>query len=250
MQISGTEKEFLLNKKDGLLRFNLMLLPPQVPRIFSAWVEGFLSNIFSLSFAHDLRRIISALFPATFISQQVQVIRCPRSGLAAPRLLGGLPIPRGQPRKLRVQSAAVFSEGDPSSKCGSYAPLLLLESSHDVPERGVVEHGESIVEESIQRQHDLSESGGSYDVNPAIPSPRRRGRPKKFMSAKGTGQSSSSADNEESAPLVCEGGPSGGYFTRAKKTWLLGKVLGLKFPGSDLEAIRGLEEEFKSFYSV
>jgi hypothetical protein len=69
------------------------------------------------------------------------------------------------------------------------------------------------------------------------------------MPADGTSQSSSSADKEESASLVCEGGPSGGYFTRAKKAWLLGKVLGLEYPGSDLEAIRGLEGEFKSFFS-
>ena len=69
------------------------------------------------------------------------------------------------------------------------------------------------------------------------------------MSAEGTSQSPSSADKEESASLVCEGGPSGGYFTRAKKAWLLGKVLGLDFPGSDLEAIRGMEGGFAAFYA-
>lgn len=36
---------------------------------------------------------------------------------------------------------------------------------------------------------------------------------------------------------------SGGYFTRATKAWMLGKSAGLRYPGSDEEAIRGLAEE-------
>lgn len=37
----------------------------------------------------------------------------------------------------------------------------------------------------------------------------------------------------------------GGYFTRAKKVWLVGKLSRLEFPGSDEEPIRGLEEELR-----
>ena len=37
--------------------------------------------------------------------------------------------------------------------------------------------------------------------------------------------------------------PCDGYFTRAKKAWLLAKVASLEFPRNDMEAIRGLEEE-------
>jgi hypothetical protein len=56
------------------------------------------------------------------------------------------------------------------------------------------------------------------------------------------------ASLEGSSPF--KGGPSGGYFTRAKKAWLVGKVLGLEYPGDDLDAIRGLEEEFKLNFCV
>src|ERR1044072_24032 len=38
---------------------------------------------------------------------------------------------------------------------------------------------------------------------------------------------------------------AGGYFTRAKKAWLMAKGAGLEFPGSDEDAIRGLEEELR-----
>ena len=85
-------------------------------------------------------------------------------------------------------------------------------------------------------------------------SSRTRGRPKKPKGVVslpvlegGSGSSSASSPSEVSSP---SGGPSGGYFTRAKKTWLLGKVLGLEYPGSDLEAIRGLEEEFRTGFSA
>lgn len=37
----------------------------------------------------------------------------------------------------------------------------------------------------------------------------------------------------------------GGYFTRATKAWLLGKSAGLRYPGTDEEAIRGLAEELE-----
>ena len=69
-----------------------------------------------------------------------------------------------------------------------------------------------------QQEH-VSDSAGSSQVSLA-----------------GIGQSDSSN---------CEGGQAGRYFTRAKKALLLGKVLGIEFPGSDLEAIHGSEEEFR-----
>ena len=39
----------------------------------------------------------------------------------------------------------------------------------------------------------------------------------------------------------------GGYYTRAKKTWLMGKLLGLEYPGTDEEAIKGLELKLATF---
>lgn len=39
----------------------------------------------------------------------------------------------------------------------------------------------------------------------------------------------------------------GRYFTRATKVWLLGKVLGLEFDGTDAQAVEGLDRELKSF---
>nr|ACN21643.1 putative basic helix-loop-helix protein BHLH6 [Lotus japonicus] len=54
---------------------------------------------------------------------------------------------------------------------------------------------------------------------------------------------------EVSAPTPSGACSSGGYFTRAKKSRLLGKVLGLEYDRSDLEAIRGLEEELREMFS-
>ncbi|XP_057455141.1 uncharacterized protein LOC130746511 [Lotus japonicus] len=40
----------------------------------------------------------------------------------------------------------------------------------------------------------------------------------------------------------------GRFFTRAKKAWLLGKVVGMVFEGSDIEAIQGLEKVFEEHF--
>lgn len=62
-------------------------------------------------------------------------------------------------------------------------------------------------------------------------SPRRpRGRPKKSV-----------CENAEGVPpLASPPSPSGPYFTRLKKVWMMGKYA--EFPGSDEEAISGLAE--------
>ena len=131
---------------------------------------------------------------------------------------------------------------------------LLLGSSLDL------DHGEGQAGERLLRDLELPKSGSSLSlrdipdvfqescvggIESGVSSKRRRGRPKKILTVECCSQASSSAYAEGSASLHCEGGPSGGYFTRAKKAWLLGKVLGLEFPGSDLDAISGLEEEFR-----
>lgn len=48
-----------------------------------------------------------------------------------------------------------------------------------------------------------------------------------------------------SLQATAERAGAGGYFTRATKAWLLGKSVGLRYPGSDEEAIRGLAEELE-----
>lgn len=42
-------------------------------------------------------------------------------------------------------------------------------------------------------------------------------------------------------------GSTGRYFTRAQKVWMLGKVLGLQYEGSDANAIASLEGELNTF---
>lgn len=48
-----------------------------------------------------------------------------------------------------------------------------------------------------------------------------------------------------SLQATAERAGAGGYFTRATKVWMLIKSLGLRYPGSDEEAIRGLAEELE-----
>ena len=117
-----------------------------------------------------------------------------------------------------------------------------------------------------------ADGGGFGDLVFDTPPLRRRGRPKKKQrrlycarrvprkprgrpkdSEVGICQAISGLVSECSEDRVsqatpvsaCPSSPCGGYFTRAKKAWLLAKVAGMEFPGSDLEAIRGQEEEMK-----
>ncbi|XP_057446651.1 uncharacterized protein LOC130738602 [Lotus japonicus] len=88
-------------------------------------------------------------------------------------------------------------------------------------------------------------------VQQQVQLPRRRGRPKKvpppYQSNPILGCEEQRGDLEEAGASPGSGGP---YFTRSKKTWLLGKVLGLEFERSDIEAIRGLEKVYEDHFKT
>ena len=107
---------------------------------------------------------------------------------------------------------------------------------------------------------------GEYEVFDSPPL-RRRGRPKKkrrkkvraIRKSRGRDIISESwayqdfprpsvdspevCNTQAPPPSVWTSSQCGGYLTRAKKAWLLAKVVGMEFPGSDLEAIQGLAEQ-------
>src|ERR1044072_9105073 len=103
---------------------------------------------------------------------------------------------------------------------------------------------------------------GDWILDP--PAPRPRGRPKKkkrgnkglFVGPRRPRERSKEPEVKDIQPespsfdnySFSDAGSSsfaGGYFTRAKKAWLMAKGAGLEFPGSDEDAIRGLEEELR-----
>src|ERR1044072_3499470 len=151
---------------------------------------------------------------------------------------------------------------------GSHATMLLLEYSQDVFENDSMEHDESVVEESSQRHLDLIEEGGpeiifnpcstnDLEVSGCLPR-RKRGRPRRSLCNPPSfpilpsGESLSHSFSGD--PLGSEGTGQtstqprrGPYYTRAKKTWLMGKLLGLEYPGTDEEAIKVVEQDLSTY---
>lgn len=111
------------------------------------------------------------------------------------------------------------------------------------------------------------ERGKSSKTPPCAPLPRGRRRPKKvikgrkprlvpqatcvdFATSDGGGSPLGAITPSISpAPLNFESAPGGSYWTRAKKAWLVKKLVGCMFPGGDEVAIRGLVQEMKEWWS-
>src|ERR1044072_6543352 len=104
-----------------------------------------------------------------------------------------------------------------------------------------MEHNESVVEESSQRHIDQSEEGGpeiifnpcstnDFEVSGCLPG-RKRGRPRRCHPPSSpilpSGESFSHSYSGDPLGVETSAQPRrGGYYTRAKKAWLMGKVLG------------------------
>lgn len=137
----------------------------------------------------------------------------------------------------------------------SFSCFEVGECSGSAPTRGLLGCSDTF---SVCAREDapVVEVGACAD-DPALdfspPKPRPRGRPKKLSRARrecsrrprGRPRKSASVDIAfESAPPNPPS-PSGPYFTRAMKAWCLAKSVGMSFPGSDDDAIRGLAEVIK-----
>lgn len=86
-------------------------------------------------------------------------------------------------------------------------------------------------------------------VESSPPAPKKRGR--KPIGGIAPREAPATAI-DVSNPSLLEGAsclrePQGRYPTRSKKVWLLGKVLGLEFEGTDEQALLGLDKVLKSF---
>ena len=198
-----------------------MMMQSPVPRRFTARGYGLDDNIVSFSFAHDMRRIVYALFPVIFITPKDRVDQLRLGGKQNNALFPATVCSTEQLRIEGIQSGDSFSiSAEISSafaECSSDPVRRSKDQGFGRPQGGAARsRGRP---RKIRGQSLVIGSAGSSQVSMA-----------------GIGQSDSSN---------CEGGQAGRYFTRAKKALLLGKVLGVEFPGSDLDAIRGLEEEFR-----
>jgi hypothetical protein len=257
---------------DGVYYYNkLLLIPPLYKHFCLSWVDRWWEELLSLFFAQLLWKMFASLVPYT------------SSPLAHH---DDLFIKRGSKAKslLLEYTQAVFAQestehgvegcsqrnnhDDLPIKRGSQASLLLLEYPQAVLDHEAMEHGENFVQDRSQRHHDQIEEGGpeiiinqclADEVGTSGSLPRRkRGRPRRSLCHP---PSIPILPSGESLPLSSSGDPlgsevsgqtsaqprRGGYYTRAKKTWLMGKLLGLEFPGTDEEAIKGLELDLSTY---
>ncbi|XP_057456943.1 uncharacterized protein LOC130747902 [Lotus japonicus] len=109
----------------------------------------------------------------------------------------------------------------------------------------VVDKGSAIISPKKKRGRPRKANSDNQvvkEASAASSTPKRRGRKPKLQ-----GSGEIHCDKREQHPPLR--GPSGRYLTRSSKVWLLGKVLGLEFEGSDESAISSLERDLGAFLS-